>query len=56
MTSPRSIRTTIMLFSDRWSASAAAASAVCKSSGSRRLSCFIAPLYCYTGAMARDQS
>jgi transposase len=42
-----------MLFSERWSASAIAVSAACASSGSRRLTCFMVPVSCYNGSMAR---
>jgi putative transposase len=45
--------TIIMALSERRSAAAIAASRAWTSSGIRRLSCFMAPLCCYTGAVSR---
>lgn len=48
-----SIRTMIMLLSERRCASASATSLAWTSSGSRRLTCFMVPMLSYNGTMAR---
>ena len=43
------------LLSDRWSTAASSTRRACRSSGMRRLSCFMAPVWVYDGAMSSSQ-